>query len=399
MFQFKCASLLRFDEAARDQDDSVLIGNLERLYQLDAVASDTQMRQILDAVPPDALRPAFRAVISECQRGGVLEDFKCLDDRLLVSIDGTGLFSSTKVHCPHCGVRKQRRGSSKIEYYHQMLVSAIVSPNVKTVLALDFEPIVQSDGDTKDLSERNSARRLVASIAEQYPKLKQRFVIVEDALAANGPHVELLCEHGLDFIIGVRLPGSAFLFSAFDERRDTPGAVSEIESTDDKGVVRGCRFANDLPLNARHHEVRVNFIEFWEIDTKGVEHNWSWITSLEITADNALEIARAGRARWRIENETFNTLKNQGYNLEHNYGHGKRYLSSTLAGLMLLAFLTDQVQEHACRLYQTARTKARVKADLWARMLTYLHEVELPDWEILWRLIGHTGPKLIIDSS
>lgn len=114
MFQFKCASLLRFDEATRDPDDTVLIGNLERLYQLDAVASDTQMREILDAVPPDALRPAFRAVIAQCQRGGVLEDFTSLDDRLIVSIDGTGLFSSTKIHCPHCGVRKQRRGSSTV---------------------------------------------------------------------------------------------------------------------------------------------------------------------------------------------------------------------------------------------------------------------------------------------
>ncbi len=66
----------------------------------------------------------------------------------------------------------------------------------------------------------------------------------------------------------------------------------------------------------------------------------------------------------RIENQTFNTLKNQGHHLEHNYGHGKQYLSSTLAGLMLLAFLCDQIQEHGCPLYRAARKKTHTKRNL-----------------------------------
>jgi len=51
---------------------------------------------------------------------------------------------------------------------------------------------------------------------------------------------------------------------------------------------------------------------------------------------------RAGRARWKIENEAFNTLKNQGYQFEHNFGHGQQQLSVVLALLMMLAFLVDQ---------------------------------------------------------
>ncbi|MCB1621546.1 MAG: hypothetical protein KDI44_12520 [Thiothrix sp.] len=52
------------------------------------------------------------------------------------------------------------------------------------------------------------------------------------------------------------------------------------------------------------------------------------------------------------ENETFNTLKNQGYNLEHNYGHGQKRLSSVFATLMMLTFLIGQVQEACCRYFQ-----------------------------------------------
>ena len=98
MFQFKSPSLLHFDEHARGEDSATLRSNLARLYRLAAVPSDTQMRSILDAVPFQALRPAFRAVHSAAQRARVLESYKleAFGDRLPIAIDGTGLFSSTR---------------------------------------------------------------------------------------------------------------------------------------------------------------------------------------------------------------------------------------------------------------------------------------------------------------
>jgi divalent metal cation (Fe/Co/Zn/Cd) transporter len=89
----------------------------------------------------------------------------------------------------------------------------------------------------------------------------------------------------------------------------------------------------------------------------------------------------------------FNTLKNQGYEFEHNYGHGKQYLSSTLAGLMLLAFLTDQLQNHACALFKAARGRARVQKKMWETMRSIIELVDIPDWETLWTLIARPGDK------
>lgn len=393
MFQFKSPSLLQFERSVRDAKDTTLIGNLKRLFWIASVPCDSQMRSIIDEVSPASLRRAFRGVHSVIQRARMLEDFKVFGDKLVVSIDGTGLFSSTAIHCPQCGVKKRKKG--KDEYYHQLLAAVIVSPNQKTVLPLDFEPIIRSDGETKDCCERNAAKRLIPSIARQYAKRK--LIVVEDALAANGPHVKLLREHNMDFVIGAKPAGSAFLFAAFDERqRQADGSTVEFEQTDDNGVIRGCRFGNDLPINASHPDVRVNLMEFWEVDAKGVVREWSWITSLPINSENAFDIAAVGRSRWGIENQVFNTLKNQGYRLEHNFGHGKKYLSSTLAGLMLLAFLSDQVQEHACPLFKAARKKTRIKTNLWAKMQTYLQDIEVPNWETLWRLIAKLGPKLVI---
>jgi len=96
-----------------------------------------------------------------------------------------------------------------------------------------------------------------------------------------------------------------------------------------------------MPLNASRVDVRVNFIEYWEIGPDQVQH-FSWVTDLRVSTRNVYKLMRGGRARWKIENETFNTLKNQGYNFEHNYGHGEQHLSVVFAMLMMLAFLVDQ---------------------------------------------------------
>ena len=66
---------------------------------------------------------------------------------------------------------------------------------------------------------------------------------------------------------------------------------------------------------------------------------------------------RAARARWRIENETFNTLKNQGYHFEHNYGHGNKNLCTIMGMLMMLAFLIDQIQRLCSKNYEKIKTK------------------------------------------
>ena len=156
-------------------------------------------------------------------------------------------------------------------------------------------------------------------------------------------------------------------------------------------------WADGLVLNASQPDIRVNMLEYWEVDKSGkVKLNMSWITNLDITKENAYDIVRAARTRWKIENETFNTLKNQGYNYEHNYGHGQQYLSSTLAGLMLLAFLTDQLQQHACQHYKRVRKNVRVQKVMWERMRSALQLVEIPDWESLWRLLGRDKSEKFI---
>ena len=92
------------------------------------------------------------------------------------------------------------------------------------------------------------------------------------------------------------------------------------------------------------------------------------MTDLDITPERLPELVSVARARWKVENETFNTLKNQGYQLEHNFGHGQRYLSSVLACLMMLAFLTDQVAQHADACFKKALAYCKTRKNLFEKV-------------------------------
>lgn len=155
----------------------------------------------------------------------------------------------------------------------------------------------------------------------------------------------------MDYIIGVKPGDHAYLF---DWIAALPGQQHSV--TDDKETRHDFHFYHDVPLNDTHYDYRVNVLIYTETDKKGRQKAFSWVTKLPLSTDNVYEVMRAGRSRWRIENETFNTLKNQGYNVEHNYGHGNENLCSVMSMLMMLAFLIDQVQQLCCKSYQAVRT-------------------------------------------
>jgi hypothetical protein len=163
-------------------------------------------------------------------------------------------------------------------------------------------------------------------------------------LASNYPHLALLDELKLQYIIGVKPGDHEFLFDWIKHAK-----AKEIVINKDR-VKHTFRYVTDVPLNDENFDYRVNVLEYWEEKPDGKRQHFSWVTSFEITPDNVFDLMRAGRARWKIENETFNTLKNNGYNFSHNYGHGNNNLCSVMTMLMLLAFLIDQVQFICCSL-------------------------------------------------
>ena len=296
MFSLKSPSLLAFDKERAE-------GNLATIYGIERIPCDTRMREILDPVFPESLRPVFKSVFRQLQRGKALEPMAFLEDYYLVALDGTGYFSSNTIHCASCLHKVHRNGS--VTYAHQMLGAALIHPDVREVIPLMPEPIVKQDGADKNDCERNAAKRWVAKLRQDHPHLK--FIVTEDSLSSNAPHIETLQEHDLHYILGVKEGDHAFLFQQV-QAAEHAGRVTYDERHDRAaGLVHRFRFVNDVPLNESNAEVRVNFLEYWEIGATKIQH-FSWVTDLRVSKRNVYRLMRGGRARWKIENETFNTL-------------------------------------------------------------------------------------------
>ena len=362
MFSLKAPSLLAFDKVRAE-------GNLHTIYGIQHVPCDTYMRERLDPVSPQWLRPVFKSIFRQLQRGKALEALTFLEGHYLLALDGTGYFSSKTIHCASCLHQVHHNGA--VTYTHQMLGAAIIHPDMRAVIPLIPEPIVKQDGTEKNDCERNAAKRFVATLRQDHPHLK--FIVTEDSLSSNAPHIETLQAHGLRYILGVKEGDHTALFQHV-QAADDAGQVTAYERHDRAAhVVHRFRFINDVPLNAANPAVRVNFIEYWELSANKVQH-FSWVTDFRVTTRNVFQLMRGGRARWKIENETFNTLKNQGYNFEHNYGHGVQNLSVVFAMLMMLAFLVDQTQQLCCALFQAVWAKLGSKRMLWERMRALFYD-------------------------
>ncbi len=229
-----------------------------------------------------------------------------------------------------------------------MLDAVVIHPDRKEVFPLCPEPISKLDGSTKNDFQKEHSRLEV--------------IFTEDALSAKGPYLQKILAIGTHFIVGAKRPGNPGLFAWLKG-----ASLKRKTITTDKEVVE-LSFYNGVPLNDKHHDLEVNFINFMITDKKRKKKHFSWVTDITVTTENVYQLAKGGRASRKIENETFNTLKNQGYQFEHNFGHGCKHLSHVLGLLMFLAFLLDQVQQRCCGLFQNALKKMKRKIVLWSRL-------------------------------
>ena len=110
-----------------------------------------------------------------------------------------------------------------------MLGAAIIHPDVRAVIPLMPEPIVQQDGTSKNDCERTAAKRFIAKLRHDYPHLK--FIITEDSLSSNAPHIATLTAHQLHYILGVKAGDHAYLFEQV-QAAEKGGRVTSYERHD-----------------------------------------------------------------------------------------------------------------------------------------------------------------------
>jgi len=357
--------------------------NAHTLFGMTAIPSDNHIRAMLDGTPTDHFDSVFATIVRDLDERGGLRSLRSLDGRALIALDGSEHFCSRKVSCPHCSSRKRADGET--EYFHTFLGATLVAPGHKTVLPLPPEFVRPQDGAAKQDCEVAAAKRWLARVGTGITWLRPVY-LGDDlfarqpmcaAVLAAGGHFLFVCKPSSHKTLGEYLTGAEL-----DSLTETQGRGSE------KRIHR-YRWMADVPLRDGDDALLVNWLEV-EITKPGTvkpTYRCSFVTDLPVSRETVAELAACGRARWKIENETFNVLKTGGYHLEHNFGHGKETLASLLVALNLLAFAMHNACDLVEAQWQQARERLKARSRLFEHVRTVTAYHLFLSWHSLLRTI------------
>ena len=382
---FQHASLLQFQRAMEKRRQRC---NLQTIFGVHAVPSDTQMREILDEVKPAVLRGVLPPLWEKVRRAGwsgrfttTLPSGEQQGTYYTVALDGSEYFRSTTIQCPHC--LRQTDPQGRIHYSHKIVGATVVRAGSHQVLPLDVEEVRNATAESAPQDcELTAGKRLIARVRQEHPQMA--LIMIGDDLYSHVPFVEQLLHLRQHFVLVAKPSSHPTLLAAVTAAEGTAprqtGQWTEGNGARQRTYTYLC--VRQVPLTLESL-VRVTYLEVWEHGAKGelLYHN-SWITDLDVDAANVAVVVQIGRTRWKIENEQFNVHKNHGYELTHNYGHGQQYLSMVFYLLNLLAYVTHVVLALGDRLYQRCRAQES-RRELWNALRTVVNRVLVTSWVAL----------------
>lgn len=329
--------------------------NAQTLFSVEPIPCDNHIRKLLDPISPNYFTPVFFEIFAHLEQQHLVDPLRVLDHQWLVALDGTQYFSSTALHCHNCLTRQLSNGQTL--YYHAAITPVIVCPGHAQVIALAPEYIMPQDGHDKQDCEHAAGKRWITQHASTL--VPHQVTLMGDDLSSKAPFCALALQQGFNFILVCKPDSHPKLYErlAFWQAQ---GAIAQCAQRRRQGRVTAVaiyRFINDVLLQDGKPALSVNGVEMTVVNAKtGAQLYYNtFITNHRLSAENVAQVAHAGRGRWKIANANNNVLKTKGYHVEHNFGHGKQYLSATLLSLNLLAFLFHTVLEWSDEPYALLR--------------------------------------------
>jgi hypothetical protein len=335
-----------------------------------------QITTLLDGIDPDTLSGVFNKNLQEVDKWDCLKDYRCLDGGVLIALDGVWYFSSEQIHCLH----KTKDGVTT--YYHSALAGTIVRPGNTTVLPVAPEMIHNMDGaedSKKQDCERNAAKRWLSKHADEYTWLSP--TLLGDDLFSNYPFCKEVLENGYSFIFTCKETSHPWLSETVENSYLEESSRREWNGR--HHLKYTYRWLNGVEIRDNKQTLLVNYLSLaiWNEERNKRTFYNTWITNKTITEDNVALVASCGRARWKIENEHNNVLKNHGYNLKHNFGHGKKHASEMYCLLNLLAFQMHSLLDVNDEDYQKARAYAGRRDEFFNELRILMRRNLFESWQ------------------
>jgi len=386
VFFFQHPSLLNFQ---RKMESKKGRSNLRTMFKVREVPSDSQIRAILDEVNPEIVRKMIPRLFEKMRVAGWGDEYKTViragknkGSYYTCAIDGSGYFHSGKISCENC-LTKTNSKTGEVDYYHQVMAATLVKAGSRRILPLEAEQISNKDGQEKQDCEQNAGKRLIKRLRKEHPQIKM--IITGDDLQSREPMIKECLGQGFDYVF-------------IAKESSHPEMMEWVEDLDKMGESLHGKWEEEAKCQRKYYEYRIvpnvpltksdevmtNYLEVWEKNKEGKQtyHN-SWVTNLEVTAENVKEIVGIGRSKWKIENEHFNIQKNHGYELEHNFGHGKKHLAEVFYLLNLLAFILHKIIERGDAGYRKCFAKGEAIREVWETLKIGFAKILFESWRDL----------------
>jgi len=391
MFYMQSPSWLSFQ---KKMETSKGISNMTTIFGVDKIPTDNLVRKMVDEVDPKLLQPVYDNILKLAKQHGVIKQFVVMDKYILVTLDGTYYHSSKTIKCDCCQTRTSKETGETI-YLHSCITPAIVNPDIKRAIPMMQEFISNADGNAtkndKQDCEVNAAKRWL----EKFENITgYKVIVMGDDLYASEPMIEATMVKDYSYIFICKEDSHKVLYDYVNTIKNL-GNVDAVTSQENIKKGRGKKatttvqtttynYINNVPIKGGKDALDTNWCEIIVTDEDGkkIYHN-CFVTDIEITNDNVIEIASCGRARWKIENENNNTIKTKGYNLEHNFGHGNRYLSQTLCSLNILTFLFHTIQEFIDEQYIELRSLTNTRVEFFEELRAVSTYILFKNFELM----------------
>ena len=369
-FFFQSPSFLEFQRRMQDQDSC---SNCHTLFGVQAIPGDNQIRNLLDGLDPDLFADLFPQGLHALRAQGALAPFERLGGRLPIALDGLQIHCSNSIRCEQCCLRHVGKHKTE-QYFHTMLSATVVADGHNRVIPLmpEFvqpqqDPAAQrpelTEQQRKQDCERNAAKRWLPAHSDELRPYRP--VFLGDDLYCCQPLCELVRDLGADFIFVCKPSSHKRLYEVLHDDFIHSSGWSKARNHKQQVELQRYRWMHGVPVRDSDDAVLGSWVEF-VIERHGKRtYTNTFCTSLEVTADNVAEIARVGRARWKIENETFNCLARHGYNSKRNFGHGSQGLANLLATLNLFAFALHAVLDCASELWRQCRARTGTRLEFF----------------------------------
>ena len=326
----------------------------KRLPQMDAIDD------VLKALDNSELERLKASLVASLIEKKVFGKFRLLDRYYRVAVDATGVMTVNEGHCTHCLKRESKNGV--ITYFHNILEAKLIAPN-GFAISLGTEWIENQELYDKQDCEMKAFRRLAEKLKHFFPRLPM--CIHADGLYPNKTFFEICKTHDWRYIVTLK-DGS--LKSLWEEVEMELLISKNQRKIEDETTKQAYRWLTGLVYQGFH----LSWVECLETQNDHT-NRFVYISDLSIDYDSVIAIAASGRMRFKIENEGFNTLKNNGYAMEHKYSRASYAASKNYMSLMHIAHLFNQLYELSSLAKPLIFGKITLK-HLWKRLLSALAE-------------------------